>query len=167
MGSSPSHPGIPLRIEGTEQDGRPIYFEVFEPRNSSEASPPELKALTAIRIVVVIFVMVSGVVLAWRNLNEGRADRRGAFRLSPFAFGSVMLAWLFGSTHRFDPAELNSYLNALAEALYWTAISGVMYLAVEPFVRRRWPHSLTPGIGFWTDSSATRWSAVTSWSACS
>jgi len=141
-GSLPSDPGIPLRIEGAEQDGRPIYFEVFAPQNTSEASNPELKLMTAIRIVVVIFWMISGVVLARRNLKEGKGDRRGAFRLSLFAFVSVMLAWLFGSTHRFNPGELNSYLNALAEALYWTAISGVMYLAVEPFVRRRWPHAL-------------------------
>jgi len=141
-GSLPGNPSIPLRVEGAEQNGRPIYFEVFGPQNTSEASNPELKAMTAIRIVVVILVMVFGVVLAWRNLREGKADRRGTFRLSLFAFMSIMLAWFFGSTHRFNPGELNSYLNALAEALYWTAISGVMYLAVEPFVRRRWPHAL-------------------------
>jgi serine/threonine-protein kinase len=141
-GGWPGDPSTPLRVEGAEQDGRPIYFEVFGPRNISEALNPELKAVTALRIVVVIFVMISGVVLAWRNLKEGKGDRRGAFRLSLFAFVSVMLAWVFGSTHRFDPGELNSFVNALAEALYWTAISGVMYLAVEPFVRRRYPHAL-------------------------
>ena len=141
-GSLPNNPSIPLRIEGAEQYGRPIYFEVFGPQNTSQASNAELKVVTAIRIVVVILMMVAGVALAWRNLKEGKGDRRGAFRLSLFAFVSVMLAWLFGSTHRFNPGELNSYLNALAEALYWAAISGVIYLAVEPFVRRRWPHAL-------------------------
>ena len=144
MGSWPKNPAVSVRVEGAEQDGMPIYFEVFGPWNlgTEASSPAEPKALLALRIAVVIFVMFYGVVLAWRNLRKGRSDRQGAFRLSVFAFVSLMLTWLLGSTHRFDPGELNSYIHALAEALYWSAICGVMYLAVEPFVRHRWPHAL-------------------------
>jgi serine/threonine-protein kinase len=143
-GSLPGNPTDSLRIEGAEQDGLPIYFEVFGPlnANSEASSPAEHKALIAVRIAVVIFVMIAGVVLARRNLKKGRSDRHGAFLLSLFAFVSLMLTWLFGSTHGIDLGELNSYLHALAEALYWSAMCGIMYLAVEPFVRHRWPHAL-------------------------
>jgi hypothetical protein len=99
-------------------------------------------AFTALKFAVVVFVMLASALLAWRNVGNGHGDRTGAFRLALFAFTSVLLAWFFAADHRFDPQELNLNLNAVAEALYWGVLAGVLYLAVEPFVRQRWPHAL-------------------------
>jgi serine/threonine-protein kinase len=137
-GTWPGRPDLPLRVEGAAQEKMPIYFKVSGPWSgstpASEASP--------LTIVVVIFVMITGISLAWRNLNDGRGDRRGAFRLALFAFASLMVAWICASTHGFDPRELDLFLVALGEALYWSVLAGILYLAVEPFVRQRWPHAL-------------------------
>src|SRR5688572_653516 len=137
-------PEVPLRVEASSHGGIPTYLAVFGPWSTygRQEEPWWQEAVTALTIVVVSFVMLAGALLAWRNLKSGRADRGGAFRLALFAFSSLMLAWLFASDHRFDPQELNLYLNAVAVALYWSVLAGVMYLAVEPFVRRRWPHAL-------------------------
>ena len=118
----------------------PIYFKVFGPwTGSTPASEPIQDLLT---ITVVAFVIITGSALAWRNLKDGRGDRRGAFRLALFAFASLMLAWICGSTHGFHREELNLFLAALGEALYRSVLAGVLYLALEPFVRKRWPHAL-------------------------
>ena len=138
--------GATEHVETAFWQGRPVHFALlgrpwFE-RAQADGST-EREALNAITItVVVIFVMLGGAMLAWRNIQAGRGDRRGAFRLALFAFVTLMLAWIFGSDHRFDPKELYLYLNAVAQALYWSTMAGVMYLAVEPFIRQRWPDAL-------------------------
>ncbi len=86
--------------------------------------------------------MVAGILLARHNLRAGRGDRRGAFRVSLFAFAVLLMSWVFGSDHRLDPREMNLYLAATGEALYRSVVVGLLYLAVEPFVRQRWPHAL-------------------------
>ena len=139
-GTWPGRPDLFLHVEGAAQGGMPIYFKVFGPwTGSTPASEPIQDLLT---ITVVAFVIITGSALAWRNLKDGRGDRRGAFRLALFAFASLMLAWICGSTHGFHREELNLFLAALGEALYWSVLAGVLYLALEPFVRKRWPHAL-------------------------
>jgi serine/threonine-protein kinase len=144
IGNRPEQQNIPLRVEAGFSAGRPAHFAIVGPWSQTlEKQPGEHDALTAVTtITVVIFVMLVGGVLAWKNLRTARSDRRGAFRLSLFAFSTVMLVWLLGSDHQYHSTELNLYLNALGEALVWSALAGVMYLAIEPFSRHRWPRAL-------------------------
>jgi hypothetical protein len=122
--------------------GKPVYLGVRRPL-LSDAVPLEWEAArTAVIIGMVIFSMVAGVLLARHNLQAGRGDRRGAFRVSLFAFAVLLMSWVFGSDHRLDPREMNLYLAATGEALYRSVVVGLLYLAVEPFVRQRWPHAL-------------------------
>jgi serine/threonine-protein kinase len=141
-GTWPNHPELPMRVEGASQDGMPIYFKVIGPWNGSMPETAQPLISFTISTITVVFVIITGGALAWRNLKDGRGDRRGAFRLALFAFATLMFAWICGSTHGFDSQELNLYLVALSEALYWSALAGILYLALEPFVRQRWPHSL-------------------------
>jgi serine/threonine-protein kinase len=84
--------------------------------------------------------MLGALLLARHNLRSGRGDRKGAFRLASFVFVLSMLAWLFGAHH--VPSlmdEFNTFLINLGE---WLLISGMLwliYIALEPYVRRRWP----------------------------
>jgi serine/threonine-protein kinase len=144
IGRRPDQPDIPLRVEAAFAAGRPVYFSVVGPRTHVvEKWPPWQQSLIAISTMsVVVFVVFGGALLAWRNLQTGRADRRGAFRLALFAFVAVSLAWLLGSDHRFGWQELMVWVNSLGEALVWSVAAGVVYLAVEPFARHRWPQAL-------------------------
>jgi serine/threonine-protein kinase len=138
---------IPIVVEAASWRGKPVSFKVQGPWSSGvpEAGRTLQQhdgALTAITITVVIFSLFAGSFLAWHNVRVGRGDRRGAFRLALFALSLLLLSWVFGSDHGLDANEFNLFLNALSKCLYWTCIVAVAYLAIEPFVRQRWPHAL-------------------------
>lgn len=137
---------IPIQVEAASWRGKPVSFKVLGPWSAGVQEPRRIllqqRALTAIIISVVIFSLLGGAFFAWHNVRIGRGDRRGAFRLALFALSALLLSWLFGSDHALDPNEFNLFLSAIGECLYWSSIVGVMYLAVEPFVRQRWPHAL-------------------------
>ena len=143
-GAWPGQPDLPLRVEAASWHGQPVFFKLFGPWSDGlqARKPVGLEVLTAITIAVVFFGMVVCALLARRNIRAGRGDLEGGLWIALYAFSTVMLAWLFGSDHTLDPRELNLYLSALGESLYWSAIAGVAYLALEPVVRHRWPQAL-------------------------
>jgi len=143
-GTWPGRADLPLRVEAATWHGQPVFFKLFGPWTDGlqARKPVGLEVLTAITIGVVFFGMVACALLARRNFRAGRGDRAGGLRIALYAFSTVMLAWFFGSDHTLDPRELNLYLSAVGESLYWCAVAGVAYLALEPIVRHRWPHAL-------------------------
>src|SRR5262249_4989028 len=96
-------------------------------------------------ILVTVFigtVLCGAVLLAVRNYARGRGDRRGAFRVGTFFFASHVLLWacrthLVGGTEGFG-----LFLIAIGNALFSAAMVWAVYLAMEPYVRRHWPHSI-------------------------
>src|SRR5262249_32253395 len=99
--------------------------------------------------------LVGGAMLVRRNLRSGRSDRRGAVRLAATIGGLTLLMWVFGGYHVRSPAEGWVFLEAFNNAagtgvLYW-----ILYVALEPFARRRWLEMLFSGqrglSGRWRD----------------
>jgi len=86
-----------------------------------------------------LLVTAASIVLARRNLRLGRGDRRGAFRLAALVFSVEALGWLARADHVPALVELRSAFSAVAECLLLAAILWMVYLALEPVVRRRWP----------------------------
>jgi hypothetical protein len=91
--------------------------------------------------------------LVRRNLRSGRSDRRGAFRLAAAIGGLTLLMWVFGGHHTGDFTEGWIFLEAFNNAagtglLYW-----IVYVALEPFARRRWPEMLIS----WQRALSGRW----------
>lgn len=88
-----------------------------------------------------VLICVAGAWLARRNLRTGRGDRRGAFTLAAAVFIARAIAFAFGAHHMGSmPVELMLASAALAWATFTATAVWVLYLALEPFVRRRWPH---------------------------
>lgn len=83
--------------------------------------------------------MICSGLLALRNVRLGRGDRKGAFRLAGFLLVVFFLRWLFSSHHVATEAEAFNFITGVQSILYWTFFFWVVYLAFEPFVRRRWP----------------------------
>jgi hypothetical protein len=88
-------------------------------------------------------IVVIGLLLAWRNVRAGRGDRIGALRMAGFIFLASLIADLLIADHQPSGVhEVAVLQRAIADALLWAAILYVLYLALEPFVRRRWPATL-------------------------
>ncbi|MCP3964559.1 MAG: serine/threonine protein kinase [bacterium] len=146
-GAYPQRPELEVRVEAGAFRGRPVYFEVAEPWDGPRGRlAPSLGSFGNILLRFIIpfwtLTLLAGVWLARRHLASGRADRRGATRLSVFVFACLFLSWGLGAHHSSSVGEFSSFQNGLAEALLWAAYCGVVYLALEPFLRRRWPEGL-------------------------
>jgi serine/threonine-protein kinase len=90
-----------------------------------------------------LFLLLAGVVLARRNLRLGRSDTAGAFRIAAFFFVARALGRLLTGHHVPSPlAESRILEGPLAAELWEAARVCLFYLALEPYVRRRWPQML-------------------------
>jgi predicted Ser/Thr protein kinase len=144
-GFYPEQPDIPVRVEAASLAGQLVHFQVVNPwdvpsrQQEFHASAAE-RAAQALAIVIFIFILVGAALLARRNLRLGRGDRRGAFRLAAFIFLVVGGAWPVAARHVADlTGEFTMFVEALALSLFIAAIFWLVYVALEPFLRRRWP----------------------------
>ncbi|HEV2802718.1 MAG TPA: serine/threonine-protein kinase [Pyrinomonadaceae bacterium] len=144
-GAYPARPDLPLKIEAAAYGGRPVYFELIGAwRAPARQTPFEESTAERTFFAFLLFfyfgALVLAALLAWRNLRLGRGDRRGAFRLALFVFVLRMIHWLFSAHHVPTVGEVAGQLVAgLQSSLYWAGFIGLMYLALEPSLRRRWP----------------------------
>jgi hypothetical protein len=146
-GALPDRPEVPMRIEAAAYRGKPVFWRLIAPWNNpsrmAPSSPsPGQKAAILLMITLPIALMLCGAFFARRNLRLGRGDRRGAARLAYLAFTLVAVAWIVGEHHVPDFAEFYLFLQFLSWALLLTGFPWLLYIALEPFVRRRWPGSL-------------------------
>jgi len=146
-GSLPERPNVAMRIEAAASRGKPVYFELIGPWTRPERMQPyeptagERTFLT-ILIVLLISVLVVSAMLARRNLHLGRGDRRGAFRLAAFAFVAYGVAVFFGAHHVPNLGEVWLFIQLLAQGCGLSCFLWILYIALEPYVRRRWPATL-------------------------
>jgi len=146
-GSLAERPNIPMRIEAAAYRGKPVYFELIGPWTRPERMQPYQttageKASLVTLIFLLLSVLVVGGVLARRNVRLGRGDRRGASRLAAFIFAAWAVQWFFGAHHVSNFSEIGLFFEFLPRALFWSCFLWVLYIALEPYVRRRWPAML-------------------------
>ena len=140
-------PDIPMRIEAAAYRGKPVYFQLIGPWTRFKAPDEDQmsggrRIDLAVFVVVFLSLLVSGAMLAHRNLRTGRSDRLGAFRLAAFVFSAWLVAWFFGAHHVPSVSEFPLFIEALVWGLAWSCFSWLLYNALEPYVRRRWPATL-------------------------
>src|SRR5262245_12788356 len=156
-------PDVPVRAEAGLVKGRLAFFHAAPDRNPNQ--PMELHAQSAVmpksesylRAIVAgihIGVWTIGIALAWHNTRCGRSNLRGATILSLAIFGAYLLAWVFSAHHvpRFWDIQ-QTFTAELGDNIYLAAFIFVQYLAMEPFVRRRWPWRVVA----WNRLLAGRW----------
>jgi serine/threonine-protein kinase len=146
-GALAERPNIPMRIEAAAYRGRPVYFELIGPWTRPERMQPYQpaageRAFLVTGIVLLLSMLVAGAILARRNLRLGRGDRRGAARLAVFVFAAWAVEWLFGTHHVPTIAEFGLFVTFLSFGLAFSLFFWVLYIAMEPYVRRRWPAML-------------------------
>ncbi len=146
-GSLAERPDIPMRIEAAAYRGKPVYFELIGPWTLAErVNPHPVSAADWVFLVIfmVLFltVLVVGALLARRNLRLGRGDRRGAYRTAGFVFAAWTVAWFFGAHHVAEVAEFPIFMEFLVWGGGFFCFTWLLYIALEPYVRRRWPTTL-------------------------
>ncbi len=146
-GTLPERPGMPVRIEAAAYRGKPVSFQLIGPMSRPERAQEYKptageRTLQAAGIVLVLLLLTGSAVLARRNLRLGRGDRRGAFRLATVVFAASAVAWPLAAHHVADFYEFPLFIFALIGAIASSVFIGVLYVALEPYVRRRWPATL-------------------------
>jgi hypothetical protein len=152
VGPAPDGSGVPLRIEAAAVAGRPVYFRIIAPWTPRTESASV--AIDTVLFGMLFFVLVAvGAVLARRNVQDGRSDQHGALRVATTVGVLLLTAQVLEAHHTFTGAEVFVLVGAISWALFVAAFTWLSYVALEPYVRRHWPHAL---IG-WTRLLAGRW----------
>jgi len=140
--------GATLNVVAASFRGRVVSFDVVAPWSETARDVPQP---VAVRAKVASFLFIAtvlwiGVIAAWfarRNVRLGRGDRRGASHI-----GIAVFLALSASSISLHPAALgNSDPIATLTPILWRpagvgALAWLVYLAFEPYFRRRYPDLL-------------------------
>jgi serine/threonine-protein kinase len=148
-GSLPNKPGVSVHIEATALQGKPASFEITGPWTGADQAGSVRTRKQQISDVstalLIVIAVIAGIFFARRNLKLGRGDRRNATRLAVLVMILDALAYIM--TTRQSPA------SDLLKITWMGGIVWVLYIAIEPSVRRKWPRML---IG-WTRLVSGEW----------
>jgi serine/threonine-protein kinase len=134
-------PGVPFRIEASGFRGRPTSFTVAGDWAFGEGGAPgrPSPAVRAIGVLIVAAVPIGAAILARRNVRLGRGDKRGALRTGGFALAIGVITWVIAPGHVSGLEETDRMFATFGRTLFWSGVIVVVYLALEPYVRRTWP----------------------------
>ncbi len=71
-----------------------------------------------------------------------KSDPQGALRLGLLIFALQMLVWLFSAHFVPSLGTFGLFVLASSGSVFLAAVFYIVYLAIEPFVRRHWPHAI-------------------------
>jgi len=80
--------------------------------------------------------------LAHRNYRHGRGDREGALLLAKMVFVVLVLLWILRGHIVPGFQTFLLIILAVSTALFLSGLVFVLYLALEPYVRRYWPQAI-------------------------
>jgi serine/threonine-protein kinase len=140
---------VPVHVEAGAYQGRPVYFEVLFPwttgggesREGSVIAPPRYWTFVGLTVLVVVAVF------ARHNWKTGRADVRGAALVGVATFAALLLSMIMGA----HDTRASGWV--LAAAMAEGVFAAILYMALEPWVRRLWPHALIT----WSRVLAGQW----------
>ena len=144
-GPMPGWPEQKLRLEGAAYRGRIVSFQSVNPwtQPGQMRETPRSRAQRwsqGVVAVMVIFVLAVAAGVARHNLRKGRGDRRGASTISATVLFAMFGYWVVRAVHFSNPdVELDRLFDALGFALFCAGALWVLYLALEPYVRKFWP----------------------------
>ncbi len=137
----------PLRVEAAALHGMPVFFSMVGPwtkpdrmREQHAQSGPQRAEI--IMLTVLFSLLCGAAYMARRNFKRGKADRRGALRLGTFTFLAHLVLWVFQGHHVLSASLLGLFVMAVSTALFNAGVVWLLYMAVESYVRRHWPHSI-------------------------
>jgi serine/threonine-protein kinase len=100
------------------------------------------RASQIISVFLLTAVLAGGALLARRNFRHGRGDREGAFRLAVVMFMLEIGLWLCRSHFVAGFQTFGYLILTISSALLWGGAMWMLYLAIEPWIRRNWPQAI-------------------------
>ena len=153
-------------VEAASYRGRPTYFHVMteEEFENGVTTPTEVKTNeteTGFGLPISNMLTVLAMVFfARRNWRLKRCDRVGAAKIAAFVLVGQLIGWLFLTSHAFAASEYFLVRDGLKSAIGSAFTAWVVYLALEPFVRKHVPKLLVSWSrlieGKWADPSIGR-----------
>jgi serine/threonine protein kinase len=139
----------PLRVEAAAWHGKPVFFAMIGDWNKpwrmiapESANEKKNRASQTISLVLLIAILAGAAMLARRNYRHGRGDREGALRLAGIMFVLEIGLWLCRSHFVLGFQTFGYLILAIAAALLWGGGMWMLYLAIEPWIRRNWPQAI-------------------------
>jgi hypothetical protein len=147
-GPNPAAPDATLHVEAAAHRGRAVAFRVTGPGEPivPRTTPPgaQVRNWRVAANVTATVVILATLLLARRNLRAGRGDRRGAWRLFCVAMTAFAAAWIVSAKHYTSPQIENDRLGLfIAQAVLNAGTTWILYIALEPWVRRYTPSILS------------------------
>ena len=144
-GAYADQPDVAFHIEAAAYRGKPVWFAVlgpwYQPREPNLPLSGALNPVVWATLFLGLAMMMALVAMARRNLRLGRGDRKGAVRLAIVTFVGLAIALLVRADHAtaiFEEVPL--LMNVFVQAAFFGVDIWLIYVAFEPFGRRRWPH---------------------------
>jgi serine/threonine-protein kinase len=144
----------PVRIEAAALEGRLVSFRRVMswtvPASAPRPLPARADLFIAIALVALLLTFIVGTLwLARHTIRSKSGDSRGALRVGVAMFVltalSAILSAHYASRGGFSGVVLSG-LPVMALSVSWAlvvaALTWIMYIALEPFARGTWPHSM-------------------------
>ena len=148
----------PLHIEAAAWRGKPVFFQltgewtVAKRMAQSEAGGSE-KAGQIFGTSFALLLVTGGIWLAYRNYSRGKGDRRGAWTLARVVFVLEMVLFVARGHLTFSGEVLYLLMLAASTGLFMAGFLWVLYIALEPYVRSKWPQTIVS----WTRLLSGKW----------
>jgi predicted Ser/Thr protein kinase len=150
---------VDVTVQASAWRGRITEVNVIWPWTAPGRMPEARSGSTSIDTIVErltsALVFVFSLFLAVRNLRAGRGDLRGAARLAVAYSLSMAAAWLFRAHWTVDFGMIKILETNAEDCIVSGALVWLLYIALEPAVRARWPHSIVTWsrvlVGRWRD----------------
>jgi len=136
--------GAKLRIEAAAWRGRPVFFSIVGPWTvPGRMAQAGNNNGNSIPIVVIILIAAfAACVLGWHNFRTGKADQQGATRLAVIFFATQASYSLLVMHHTATMSEIAGFWTIIGTAMANAVLNWVLYVALEPWVRRKWPRTI-------------------------
>ncbi|MGD9688194.1 MAG: serine/threonine-protein kinase [Phycisphaerales bacterium] len=146
-GVHPLDAQVPIRVEAAAEHGQVTSFRVLPPWSRNERMVVGTRTARSIAYQlldqgVMVSLLVCAIVFSWMSIRAGRGDRRGAIRLAAFVLLVTWLGAALSVEHWYQVFGLRTIRDLMAKALWVAGATWVVYIALEPVIRRHWPTML-------------------------
>lgn len=147
-GVYPKLPGRTIRIEAASYRGVPVWFKIIGDWQRPLRMEPFMQTTQqsfgqVLTLILILGLSFGSISMARANLLAGRGDRRGALTITVASIALGCVVWMLRAHHMAEfGREFGLAVVGFADILLQAMFFATIYLALEPFIRRRHPEML-------------------------